>query len=365
MSQIPDKKWSFAKRDSSEHQLHDSHEHGHSDSRQHDHHPRLHDSRANHHAGGSGSRRSAHDHGGHGHSHGPGGHSHTHNANKKALRLSFFLIASYMIVEVIGGLVTNSLALLSDAGHMLSDAAALGFSLLAMIWGERRASSAKTYGYKRFEVLAAFLNGLALLGISLYIFYEAFLRFSDPPSVMSTGMLTIAVIGLLVNIVAAYLLMRGDTSGNLNIRSAFLHVIGDLLGSVGAIVAAILIMAFGWDLADPIASVIVAALVLLSAYRITRDSVHILMEGTPAGYDADQIREELSEIPGVQNVHDLHIWSLSSDLPLLSAHLMLNDAVDGPAVLNRARHILTEEFGISHITIQLDLPGFDCKVSDD
>lgn len=269
-----------------------------------------------------------------------------------------------MIVEVIGGLVTNSLALLSDAGHMLSDAVALGLSLLAMIWGERRATSAKTYGYKRFEVLAAFLNGLALLGISLYIFYEAFQRFSDPPSVMSTGMLTIAVIGLLVNIAAAYLLMRGDTSENLNIRSAFLHVIGDLLGSVGAIVAAILIMAFGWDLADPIASVIVAALVLLSAYRITRDSVHILMEGTPVGYDTGEIREELSKIPGVQNVHDLHIWSLSSDLPLLSGHLVLNDAADGPAVLNQARNLLTEEFGISHITIQLDLPGFDCRVKD-
>lgn len=365
MSQIPDKKQSFAQRRSDEHPLNDSHEHDHSDSHQHDDHAHNHASHIDHHSGGSGNPRKAHNHGGHGHSHGPGGHSHTHNANKKALKLSFFLIASYMIVEVIGGLVTNSLALLSDAGHMLSDAVALGLSLLAMIWGERRASNAKTYGYKRFEVLAAFLNGLALLGISLYILYEAFQRFSDPPSVMSTGMLTIAVIGLLVNIAAAYLLMRGDTSENLNIRSAFLHVIGDLLGSVGAIVAAILIMAFGWDLADPIASVIVAALVLLSAYRITRDSVHILMEGTPAGYDANEIRKALSEIPGVQNIHDLHIWSLSSDLPLFSGHLTLNDAADGPAVLTQARNLLTEEFGISHITIQLDLPGFDCKVSDD
>ncbi|MEJ8302827.1 cation diffusion facilitator family transporter [Saccharibacillus sacchari] len=367
MSQIPDKPKPFAKHGSNEHQIHDSHEHdhNHSDSHHHDHHSHNPDGHAGHyHASSSNSRRRAHNLSGHGHSHGPGGHSHTHNANKKALKLSFFLIASYMIVEVIGGLVTNSLALLSDAGHMLSDAVALGLSLLAMIWGERRASSAKTYGYKRFEVLAAFLNGLALLGISLYIFYEAFQRFSDPPSVMSTGMLTIAVIGLLVNITAAYLLMRGDTSENLNIRSAFLHVIGDLLGSVGAIVAAILIMVFGWDLADPIASVIVAALVLLSAYRITRDSVHILMEGTPAGYDANEIREQLSKIPGVQNVHDLHIWSLSSDLPLLSAHLMLSNAADGPTVLTQARHLLTEEFGISHITIQLDLPGFDCKVKD-
>lgn len=307
----------------------------------------------------------------HAHSHpaGKGGHSHahshTHGANKKALKLSFFLIASYMVVEVIGGLMTNSLALLSDAGHMLSDAAALGFSLLAMIWGERGASRAKTYGYKRFEVLAAFLNGLALLGISLYIFYEAFRRFSDPPGVLSSGMLTIAVIGLLVNIAAAYILMRGDTSHNLNIRSAFLHVIGDLLGSVGAIVAALLIMAFGWNLADPIASVVVALLVLLSAYRITRDSIHILMEGTPAGYDADEIRRELSILPGVRGVHDLHVWSLSSDVPLLSGHLLLDDPAEAVDVMNRARSLLTERFGIGHITIQLDLPGMVCRVTDE
>ncbi|MDO3412181.1 cation diffusion facilitator family transporter [Saccharibacillus sp. CPCC 101409] len=304
--------------------------------------------------------------GGHTHRHGHGhNHSHTHGANKKALKLSFFLIASYMIVEVIGGLMTNSLALLSDAGHMLSDAAALGFSLLAMIWGERSASSAKTYGYKRFEVLAAFLNGIALLAISLYIFYEAFRRFSDPPGVMSSGMLTIAVIGLLVNVAAAWILMKGDTSENLNIRSAFLHVIGDLLGSVGAIAAALLIMAFGWNLADPIASVIVAVLVLLSAYRITRDSVHILMEGTPSGIDAEEIRAQLSDIEGVRGVHDLHIWSLSSDVPLLSGHLALEQTESGPRVMREARRLLTEEFGIGHITIQLDPPGEECRVGEE
>ncbi len=307
----------------------------------------------------------AHGSGGHshaGHHHGPGGHSHTHGANKKALKWSFFLIAAYMVVEVVGGLITNSLALLSDAGHMLSDAVALGLSLLAMIWGERSANSSKTYGYKRFEVLAAFLNGIALLGISLYIFYEAFQRFSEPPAVMSSGMLTIAVIGLLVNVLTAYMLMKGDTSENLNIRSAFLHVIGDLLGSVGAIAAAILIMAFGWNLADPIASVIVAVLVLVSAYRVTRDSVHILMEGTPAGYNADEIRQELAKIPGVREVHDLHIWSLSSDLPLLTGHLVIEHSADGSQVMKHARHLLTEDYGIEHITIQLDPPDFVCGV---
>ncbi len=339
--------------------------HHHDSESKHDHGPEKQAGHRHGQSGGTGHSHGAHNHGSHGHNHGPGGHSHAHGANKRALKWSFFLIAAYMLVEFAGGLITNSLALLSDAGHMLSDAVALGLSLLAMIWGERSANSTKTYGYKRFEVLAAFLNGIALLGISLYIFYEAFRRFSEPPAVMSSGMLTIAVIGLLVNVVTAYMLMKGDTSENLNIRSAFLHVIGDLLGSVGAIVAAILIMAFGWNLADPIASVIVAALVLISAYRVTRDSVHILMEGTPAGYDADEIRSELAKIPGVREVHDLHIWSLSSDLPLLSGHLALNDSADGPEVMKRAQHLLSEHYGIEHITLQLDPPGFACGVGEE
>ncbi|OWR32718.1 cation transporter [Saccharibacillus sp. O23] len=339
--------------------------HHHDSESKHDHGPEDHAGHRHGRAPGAAHSHASAGHSHGGHQHGLGGHSHAHGANKKALKWSFFLIAAYMIVEVAGGLITNSLALLSDAGHMLSDAVALGLSLLAMIWGERRANSTKTYGYKRFEVLAAFLNGIALLGISLYIFYEAFRRFSEPPAVMSSGMLTIAVIGLLVNVVTAYILMKGDTSENLNIRSAFLHVIGDLLGSVGVIAAALLIMAFGWNLADPIASVVVAILVLISAYRVTRDSVHILMEGTPAGFDADEIREELAKIPGVSGVHDLHIWSLSSDLPLLSGHLVLNDPADGPEVMKRAQHLLSEHYGIEHITLQLDPPGFACGVGEE
>ena len=220
-------------------------------------------------------------HHGHGHHHHGHGHSHGHSANKKALLLSFILIASFMVIEVIGGLLTNSLALLADAGHMLSDAASLGLSFFALKLGEKAASQFNTFGYKRFEIIAAAINGMTLILISLYILYEAIQRFANPPEVQSGGMLTIAAIGLLVNIVAAWILMRGEKEDNLNVRSAFLHVLGDMLGSVGAIVAALLMIFFGWGWADPVASLIVAVLISISGYRVTKDAFHILMEGTP------------------------------------------------------------------------------------
>ncbi|RFU62704.1 cation diffusion facilitator family transporter [Bacillus sp. V59.32b] len=291
------------------------------------------------------------------------GHSHKHgqNANKKSLKISFFLISTYMIIEIIGGVMTNSLALLSDAGHMLSDAAALGLSYLAMVFGEKRASLTKTFGYKRFEVLAALINGITLVVISLYIFWEAYNRFSDPPSVLSSGMLLIAFIGLLVNILAAFILNRGDTSGNLNVRSAFLHVLGDLLGSVGAIVAALLIMFFGWNISDPIASVIVAILIIISAYRVTRDSVHVLMEGTPTNIQVTEVQNALSSLDDVAGVHDLHIWSISSDLPSLSCHLVITEKGNYDSILQQAKKVLHEKFEIDHTTIQIDSRNAACK----
>lgn len=304
---------------------------------------------------------------GHSHSHSHSeGHSHNHgqNVNKRALKLSFFIITSYMIIEVIGGIMTNSLALLSDAGHMLSDATALGFSYLAMTFGERRATEFKTFGFKRFEVLAAFINGLTLIGISVYIFWEAYRRFSQPPEVMSTGMLTVAIIGLVVNILAAYILMKGDTSGNLNMKSAFLHVIGDLLGSVGAIFAALLIMFFGWDLADPIASVLVAVLIIVSAYRVTNDSFHILMEGVPAHIKVNDVQKTLTSIKNVVGVHDLHVWAISSDIPSLSCHILIEDAQFSQDVLKDAKNLLHEKFDIDHTTIQIDTPEIKCDVKD-
>lgn len=280
-------------------------------------------------------------------------HSHGHNQNKKALLISFLFIFTFMIVEVIGGIVTNSLALLSDAGHMLSDAAALGLSLAAFYIGEKSSDKGKTYGYKRFEILAAFINGITLILVSLYIFWEAYHRFIDTPMV-SPGMMVIAIIGLVVNIIVAWILMRGDTEHNLNVRSAFLHVLGDMLGSVGAIAAGLLIYFFNWNLADPIASVIVAILIVISGWRVTKDSIHILMEGSPANIDTDKVKKGMADMPGVIEVHDLHVWCITSEFTALSCHVVVEKEVDRDTILLKLSEFLEEEFEIHHSTIQVE-----------
>lgn len=229
-----------------------------------------------------------------------------------------------MVVEVIGGLITNSLALLADAGHMLSDSISLGVAFLAFTLGERSANYDKTYGYKRFEILAAVFNGVTLVLIAGYIFYEAYHRFVNPPEVASTGMLLIATIGLVVNLIVAWIMKKGDTEENLNLRAAFLHVLGDLLGSVGAIVAALLIMFFGWGWADPLASVLVSILILISGFRVTKESFHVLMEGTPKNVDMDEIIETIENVDGVHSIHDLHVWSITSGQNALSCHAVVD-----------------------------------------
>ncbi|MCM3668977.1 cation diffusion facilitator family transporter [Mesobacillus maritimus] len=289
-----------------------------------------------------------------GHEH---GHDHTHGANKKTLMIAFIIITGYMIVEVFGGLITNSLALLSDAGHMLSDSISLGIGLAAFKLGEKVANYSKTYGYKRFEILAAVFNGVTLILIAIYIFYEAAQRFVNPPEVASKGMLIIGFIGLLVNILVAWIIMRGgDTEDNLNLRAAFLHVISDMLGSVGAVVAALLIMFFGWGWADPLASVIVAILVLISGYRVTKDSVNVLMEGTPRNIDLEEIIDTFKNAPGVLDIHDLHVWSITSGQNALSCHAV----VDGNLSIQESQQILhsiehkLQHIGIGHMTVQLE-----------
>ncbi|MBP2077924.1 cation diffusion facilitator family transporter [Oceanobacillus polygoni] len=289
-----------------------------------------------------------HDHG-HEHSHG----HHHHTSNTRVLFWSFILIFTFMIVEAIGGILTNSLALLSDAGHMLSDAAALGLSLLAFKIGEKKATGNKTFGYKRFEIIAAFINGLTLIIISLYIFYEAFHRFAEPPEV-SGSMMIIAFIGLCVNILVAWLLMRGDAKENLNIRSALLHVLGDLLGSVGALTAGLFIILFGWNIADPIASVLVAILIVISGFRVTRDSLHILMEGKPANIDVDLLKNSLMELNGVEDVHDIHVWSITSEFPSMSCHLVVDKTVDRDQLLQTANDKVKTQFNINHSTFQIE-----------
>lgn len=291
---------------------------------------------------------------GHHHDH---GHDHTHGANKKVLLLSFIIITSYMVVEAVGGVLTNSLALLSDAGHMLSDSISLAIALLAFMFGEKAASLSKTYGYKRFEILAAVLNGVTLILIALFIFYEAIERFANPPEVATSGMLIISVIGLLVNILVAWIMMRGgDTQDNLNMRGAFLHVLSDMLGSVGAIIAALVIMFFGWGWADPLASVIVAVLVLRSGYFVTKASIHVLMEGTPSNVDAQEIIQIIEQTEGVQSIHDLHIWTITSGTNALSCHAVVDSKLsigDSEHILREIEHNL-EHKGIKHVTIQLE-----------
>ena len=284
------------------------------------------------------------------------GHDHSHGANKKALLISFIIITVYMLVEAAGGFLTNSLALLSDAGHMLSDSVSLGVGLLAFTLGEKAANYSKTYGYKRFEILAAVFNGVTLLIISLFILVEAYKRFREPAEIATGGMLIIASVGLAVNIIVAWVLMRGDTEENLNLRAAFLHVLGDLLGSVGAVAAALAIIFFGWSWADPAASIIVAVLVLISGWRVTKDAVHVLMEGTPANVDMAEIIETLRDVRGIESIHDLHIWSITSGQNALSCHAVVNKEItftESQELLQIIEHEM-EHKGIGHVTVQME-----------
>ena len=301
-----------------------------------------------------------------GHHHGHHHHDHTHGANKKTLTIAFFIIATYMVVELIGGLLTNSLALLSDAGHMLSDAISLGVAVLAFQLGERAANYEKTFGYKRFEILAAAFNGITLLIIAIFIIIEAVKRFAAPPEIATTGMLTISTIGLLVNILVAWIMFRGgDTEDNLNMRGAFLHVIGDMLGSVGAIIAALLIMFFGWSWADPVASIIVALIIMRSGFYVTKDSIQVLMEGTPKNIKVEDIIKTIENVPGIKSIHDLHVWSITSGHNALSCHAVVDTHItieEGQRILDEVEHQLIHK-GINHITIQMESEDHDCHDS--
>lgn len=292
----------------------------------------------------------------HNHSHSHGYHDHTHGANKKALTISLILIGVFMIVEVIGGIVTNSLALLSDAGHMLSDTFSLLIALLAFKFGEKKADKVRTFGYKRFEILAAVFNGATLIVIAIAIFIGAINRFIDPPEVASTGMLVIASIGLLVNIIVAKILMSGDTHGNLNMRGAFIHVLGDLFGSVAAIVAALSIMFLDWGFMDPLASVIVAVIITVSGWRVLKQSLHVLMEGVPQDVDLPHLLEEVRTVDGVEDVHHVHIWSITSGFNAMSGHIVVNGSLnvhETQAIISKIEEKMKKS-NISHVTLQVE-----------
>lgn len=285
------------------------------------------------------------------------GHTHDHGAsgatNRRALAAALAITATYTVAEVVGGLLTGSLALLADAGHMLSDNVSLALALFAVWLAAKPATPERTFGYKRAEILAALLNGVTLVVVSLWIFYEAYHRFEDPPEVLAGWMLVVASIGLVVNVVAGVILFRSRTV-SLNIEAAFRHVVADLLGSVGVLLAAVTILLTGWLLMDPLISVLIAALILLSAWGVIRDSTTILLEATPKGVDAAEVGRRLAASKGVAEVHDLHIWTITSGFPALSAHVLVGRGEDCHARRRELERLLHDEFGIDHTTLQVD-----------
>lgn len=282
-------------------------------------------------------------------------HAHYHASNRRRLIIVLALTVVYMIAEVGGGLLTNSLALLSDAGHMLADVAALVLALLALWFAARPITLKKTYGYYRMEILAALANGVALVVISLLISYEAIQRIKHPEVVGFRGLLLVAGGGLVINLISAWLL-HSASAENLNMRGAFLHVIGDMLGSVGTIIAGFVIWQWGWTIADPVISVVICLLILYSSWQLIRESVNILLEGTPSHISIRAVIAVMHTVPGVTDVHDLHVWTISSGKEALSAHVTLEAGTTHRDTLEALQKRLRDEFNIGHLTIQIELP---------
>jgi cobalt-zinc-cadmium efflux system protein len=318
-----------------------AHQHDHAG---HDHHDHSHDKPK------AGAHKPKHSHG-HGHGH----HHHDHNASTRALGTALALTLGYSAVEAIMGFWTGSLALLADAGHMVSDAGALGLSLFVARIGQRPRSRNMTYGYRRAEVLGALANAATMLGISVYIAIEAIRRFQAPPALEGDGLLYTAVIGLLLNLVAAYILSRGQ-GPNLNVRSALLHVLGDALGSVAAITAGICVK-LGFPLADPIASFLISVVLGFGSVRLMREASDVLMEATPSEVDVAALERTILETPGVSAVHDLHVWALTPGEPMLTAHVVLTPAAHGTDVAKRVGDRLSYLHGLNHVTIQPEPPA--------
>ncbi|HWN40573.1 MAG TPA: cation diffusion facilitator family transporter [Thermoanaerobaculia bacterium] len=285
-----------------------------------------------------------------GHAH----HGHGHSAsNRRRLALTLALAAVYMLAEAVGGWLTGSLALLADAGHMLSDAAALGLSLFAIWIAQRPPTPRRTWGYHRTEILAALANGATLVAISVWVVVEAVERFRNPPEVDAPVMMAIAVGGLAVNLIGLAIL-SGGRNDSLNVRGAWLHVLTDALGSVQAIAAGVLIWAYGWLWADPVASILISLLVVYSAWHLLKETVGVLMEGTPAHIDLDEVRNALADLPGVCEVHDLHVWTITSGMEALSAHLVVVEETSTTLLLQQVQSSLHDRFGIHHTTVQIE-----------
>ncbi len=297
----------------------------------------------------------------HGHQHGAAGHSHGALAERSRNRLALVLAltAAYMVAEAAGGWLTGSLALLADAGHMLADVAALVLALLAARFGSRPASPTKTFGYYRLEILAAFTNGVVLVLVSLYILYEAYGRWLSPPEIERPGAVTlVAAGGLLVNVVCAWLL-HGEHERDLNVRGAWLHVIGDAAGSVGAILAGALVALYGWHRADPLFSAAIGLLIIWSSWNLIREATNVLLEGAPAHINLAAVEGAIRETRGVEDVHDLHVWTITSGRDALSAHVVHTPAVSQPELLKSLRSKLHDQFGVDHLTIQMETGDFE------
>jgi cobalt-zinc-cadmium efflux system protein len=296
------------------------------------------------------------------------GHDHSHvdlrAGARHAGRLwwSFALIAGFLVVQVVVGLATNSLALLSDAGHMATDALGLGMALAA-ITAANRATQAehRTFGLYRLEILAALANAVLLFGVASYVLFEAVRRLDDPPEVASVPVLVVGIIGLAVNLVAFVLLRQGATE-SLNVRGAYFEVVADTLGSVGVIVAAAVMWATGWGWVDPVIGAAIGLFILPRAWRLGRDAVRILVQAAPEGIDLPAVTASLTGIDGVADVHDLHVWTLTSDMEVFTAHLGIGEGVDAQIVLQQARTVLAERFHLQHATLQVETAGnHDCE----
>ena len=290
------------------------------------------------------------------------GHDHAAHAgsakgeSRRALTIVLALTATFTVAEVVGGLLTGSLALLADAGHMLSDNVSIGLALFAAWLATRPATPNRSFGYNRAEILAALVNGATLVAVSVWILFEAYQRFRDPPEILGGWMLLVAALGLVVNVAGALVLSRSGGE-SLNVEGALRHVLADLLGSVGAISAAAIIILTGWRYADPLVSVLIALLVMASSWKLLRESTSILLEQAPSGLDVNEVGESMVGVEGVEEVHDLHIWTITSGFPSLSAHVLVGQNEDCHARRRDLERLLAHEYDIEHTTLQVDHVG--------
>jgi cobalt-zinc-cadmium efflux system protein len=326
-----------------------SHDHDHKD-HDHDRHDHSAHGHADHsHAGHS---HAGHSHAGHdhsGHSHGPG---HVHGGDRKRVLIAALLTGGFMVAEAIGGLLTGSLALVADAGHMLTDSIALGLAWYAFKLAERPATVRMTYGFGRVKTLVAYTNGITIFAVAVWIVYEAARRYVEPEPVLGGPMLVVAVLGLLVNI-AGFVVLHGGDRHSLNMRGAILHVLGDMLGSVAAIAAALIILWTGWYPIDPILSVLVALLILSTAWKLMREAAHVLLEGVPENMDRDGIAKDIAaNVAGVREIHHMHVWSMDGARNMATLHACLTEGTDAYTAVTAIKSRLAETHGIEHATVE-------------